>query len=623
MKKIFTFVMIISFFTALNAAQKNNDVVADKKYSESLLLIAEKKYDNAIVLLNSIEKESSNKDYIYYHLAECYMNKNDNEKALKYAYKSIDENEKFVKSYLLAFNIYQATDNYEEAVSIIHQLLENNPDMVDYYFTLGYIYINNLENYNLSGYYFNQYLKSAEKEQVPAKYKELSNLFLADVYYNQQKYDLAIESIQKSVKFNNNNNLKFFQFANYLISNNYLDESVKALQLFVDNLSDDQKQSAYLYRVYAYLGSMYYINDDTRSFEYLQIGAKDTTSNEGQISKMLISALQKKDDEALKEMEPFVDKNPNYIALHKALAEIYERKGDSQKAYDHYIAAGIILYNTNLFDSTRKILMKACSIKPEVPKLNFMLGEIYEKTNQYSMAIYYYKKYDSEEKDPDLLIHIAYLYHLQKRIKERDSSLAKAMKTNPNNPNLYFTRGIISNNEEKYKDSIADFKKAISLKKDNPAYYFYLAVAQEKMKDYKNATESLKSALIYDKDNASYLNYLGYLYVDMNIHLDDAVKMINSALEQSPHNGAYLDSLGWAYYRQGKFKEAEKFLLKAKYNLIAEDNVDPVVYDHLGDTYNKLGKKDLAIKYWGESLKVKFDSSVQSKLTNAKKESSK
>ena len=71
------------------------------------------------------------------------------------------------------------------------------------------------------------------------------------------------------------------------------------------------------------------------------------------------------------------------------------------------------------------------------------------------------------------------------------------------------------------------------------------------------------------------LNTLGYIYVERNEHLDEAIDLISRAITVDPENGAYLDSLGWAYYKKGKFAEALEALLKA-------DKVmqDPTIKDH-------------------------------------------
>ena len=67
--------------------------------------------------------------------------------------------------------------------------------------------------------------------------------------------------------------------------------------------------------------------------------------------------------------------------------------------------------------------------------------------------------------------------------------------------------------------------------------------------------------------------------------------MIKKAVELDPANGAYLDSLGWAYFKLGKYDQAEDNLIEG---LAARWATDPTVQDHLGDLYQKTGRLKLA-----------------------------
>ena len=69
-------------------------------------------------------------------------------------------------------------------------------------------------------------------------------------------------------------------------------------------------------------------------------------------------------------------------------------------------------------------------------------------------------------------------------------------------------------------------------------------------------------------------------------------------------------SLGWVYFKRGMFEESRKELEKAK-EIIGED---PVVYDHLGDVYFKIGSLDKAEEAWIKSVELKEDKKVKEKL---------
>ena len=57
--------------------------------------------------------------------------------------------------------------------------------------------------------------------------------------------------------------------------------------------------------------------------------------------------------------------------------------------------------------------------------------------------------------------------------------------------------------------------------------------------------------------------------------------------EVAADNAAYLDSLGWVLFRQGRLAEARAELAKAAG---LPDGNDPVIWEHLGDIYSRLGQ---------------------------------
>ena len=113
-------------------------------------------------------------------------------------------------------------------------------------------------------------------------------------------------------------------------------------------------------------------------------------------------------------------------------------------------------------------------------------------------------------------------------------------------------------------------------------------------------------------------NYLGYMWVDKGMNLEEAGGMIRKALEISPKNGAYLDSLGWYYFKVGKFDEARRELLAA---LDVMEEEDPVVFEHLADTYEKLGNLKEAISFWEKALKLEPENAdkIREKIAAVKK----
>jgi tetratricopeptide (TPR) repeat protein len=175
------------------------------------------------------------------------------------------------------------------------------------------------------------------------------------------------------------------------------------------------------------------------------------------------------------------------------------------------------------------------------------------------------------------------------------------LKGGPEDRTVYITLAQMCTRLRRFSDAQQALDKAeqLSTKTDDKEYVWFLRGSTfEREKRYPEAEEQFKKVVASDPEHASALNYLGYMLADQNMKLDEALGYIKRAVDLDPANGAYLDSLGWAYYRLGKFEQAEDNLLKASQKI----NTDPTVHDHLGDLYQKTGRLKLAATNWERAL---------------------
>lgn len=137
-----------------------------------------------------------------------------------------------------------------------------------------------------------------------------------------------------------------------------------------------------------------------------------------------------------------------------------------------------------------------------------------------------------------------------------------------------------------------------------------LATAQQMSGDFASAENTLREILRQTPRNPIALNNLGYFLLERNVKLDEALNLIEQAVKIDPTNPSYLDSLGWAYFKLGKFTEAEKYLKEAA----KLDGGSATIQEHLGDVYQKLNKPDLAKKAWQKALNLTSDAEEISRL---------
>jgi tetratricopeptide (TPR) repeat protein len=151
----------------------------------------------------------------------------------------------------------------------------------------------------------------------------------------------------------------------------------------------------------------------------------------------------------------------------------------------------------------------------------------------------------------------------------------------------------------------------------NARFYFDYGATADQAGLYDKAADLFKKSIAIDPANAAdAYNYLGYMWVEHNMHLEEAEQMIKHALELDPNNGAYLDSMGWLYFREAKYNDALDYLLRATKNI---SRPDATVFIHIGDTYSKLNRVAQALEYWQKAILLQpGDKAVAAKIENAK-----
>jgi Flp pilus assembly protein TadD len=127
----------------------------------------------------------------------------------------------------------------------------------------------------------------------------------------------------------------------------------------------------------------------------------------------------------------------------------------------------------------------------------------------------------------------------------------------------------------------------------------------------------LQRILEDDPNDATACNDLGYFWADQNRNLPEAERLIRKAieldrkarsggtaigLEADRDNAAYVDSLGWVLFRQARLREAREELERSVG--LPDGAEDPTVWDHLGDTYERLEQPHKAREAWRLALKL-------------------
>lgn len=274
-------------------------------------------------------------------------------------------------------------------------------------------------------------------------------------------------------------------------------------------------------------------------------------------------------DQAIRSLEEMLKANPLKFEIYEFLARLYEEAGNKQRALANY--------------------EQALLLAPNQPENYLHTAEVELELKQYDRAI---------------------------------STLEEARRRFPI-PQITYSLAIALSTSKRYSDALPIFEAALQEANSNEeelidgSFYFNYGATAEQAGLVDKAAALLKKSIELDPSKAAQAyNYLGYMWVDRNLNLDEAGSMIRKALEIEPENGAYLDSLGWFFFKKGDLNRALSELLHAA-DLI--NPPDPVVYEHIGDTYRSLGNSPQALTYWQKALSLDpQNQSIASKIDQAK-----
>lgn len=264
----------------------------------------------------------------------------------------------------------------------------------------------------------------------------------------------------------------------------------------------------------------------------------------------------------------------------------------------------------------RLYLHYALALEPESDVVLMQLAAVSEQLSQPEDAIGFYRRVPSAS----VLKHIA---DLQEGLNladlgKQDEAVARlkaSLASDPDDPRAYLALGGVYSVKEDYRSAAEVYDQAVArLGADTPAgkaarqnglwnLYYQRGIAYERLKEWPKAEPNFHEALKLQPDQPQVLNYLGYSWVDMDMNLQEGLRMIQKAVDLRPNDGYIVDSLGWAYYRLGRYDDAVREMERA----VSLRPDDPVLNDHLGDVYWRVGRRLEATFQWTHARDLKPD----------------
>jgi tetratricopeptide (TPR) repeat protein len=286
-------------------------------------------------------------------------------------------------------------------------------------------------------------------------------------------------------------------------------------------------------------------------------------------------------------------------------------KGD--ELYDAAKAA----YERGNFQTAIELLKKVVADEPKHKSAWMDMGRAYMVLRQTDRAIDAFKK--QAELDPyDEFAYdsLGWAYTTQRKYDDAATAFNKGIEINPLSQYAHGALGAMYQESHQYDKAVPELEKAVSLKQNDAGLQISLGDA------YLNTGQDDKALAAFNRATEisatpDVWNNIAYQLSLKGTHLDTAQRYAESAVTAVANSlrnvsldqlsmrdlgnvselDANWDTLGWVYFARGDMQKAAKYV-NAAWVLGGHGEVG----DHLAQIYQKMGRKDDAMRTYALSL---------------------
>jgi Flp pilus assembly protein TadD len=274
-------------------------------------------------------------------------------------------------------------------------------------------------------------------------------------------------------------------------------------------------------------------------------------------------------------------------------------------AAEMFHGIGVALSRDGSLDLALLFMQLGVYLDPSSDVIALALGQLLDGVSQFEAANAIYDAVPVKSPlKPIAVVRIAQNLDALGDREEAIRRLNNIVAVDPDDLEAVSVLGDLLRYDEQYLEAAAAYSEAIRISGGTTPsdwrFFYVRGIAYERAKEWPKAEVDFQRALELNPDQPQVLNYLGYSWIDMDMHLDEALGMIEKAVEARPSDGYIIDSLGWAFYKLGRLEEAVETLERAVMLLPS----DPEINDHLGDAYWKVGRRLEARFQWNIAKSV-------------------
>jgi pentatricopeptide repeat protein len=351
--------------------------------------------DEAIGIVQKLTEDYPDETELLLFLAELYMENAQEEEALALLISvPSDQGDDYIRSILLAAELYISEGLFEVAEYKIRQALEHYPDEKILHTALGEVFYQQ-EKYSLA-------ITSYEKGNVISTYSKL-----ADCYAHVGRFEDALDYYQKAVTTESEN-------PDLLFGAGFVAYQLEKWELAASKFTELLDQDPYYTSVYPLVVDTYSkLGQEEEAEKYIDLGLKYDQTNPHLF--FLLGEHSLKKGEVANAKKTFIQSleiDETYVLSIEKLVELTKAEED--------------------WESTLMYLGRLLDIAPERGNLHTQIGTVYEEMEEWNKAENSYKAaIDIDGHDTEALNRLGYVVRDEGRMEEALSLWKRSLQINP------------------------------------------------------------------------------------------------------------------------------------------------------------------------------------------------
>ena len=316
---------------------------------------------------------------------------------------------------------------------------------------------------------------------------------------------------------------------------------------------------------------------------------------------------------ATKLFEEFLELFPEDESTLLQLLSIYHHAGQTRKMHEMLDKLNSLLVDSeNRFliindlialksFEPAEILLNQWHSEKKNPFWTLFLGRIAMQKNDIPQAEMYFETTIAFDDSSALFYYlIASEYEKSEQYESAIALLERSLEIFPDNVELASMLGGFYRETDQIDRAILIWNQCLEIEPENFRCLFGLAMIYHDKQEFDKSDELYRKLLELQPDNPTILNNFSYSMIQREIHLKEALEMVEKALLKEPENPAFLDTIGWLYFKMGNMQKSLEYINRSlKYN---ED--DPDVLIHKYKILSKLGDDDAAKIFLKKALQI-------------------